>query len=417
MRSDEIRDSGHLLGTALDEVAVLVRDVHGAVSTRMFGALGAVGRPTRLMHDGIAAIAYASTRAGVRWLPPLVGLGVAARRDPAAPSAHDAPAGRVALGALNGFWGDRLERQRPAIATPLRIRTHDGPLREVTDNVVHDARRDATNRLVIFIHGLCESDVSWWLGSERAWGSRATTYGSKLREDDEWTPLYVQVNTGRHISENGYDLAMRLEELAQSWPVAVREVAIVGHSMGGLIARSATHQAADLGHRWTHVLTHVVGLGAPHTGAPLERAVARGAHAMARLPESRPFATWLNRRSVGIKDLRHGAIVEADWFGVDYDVCLDDRCTAVELLPGVAYSTASATLSRRPEGWLAHDLLVEHRSANGMSSRRNLGFDPQRSLHIGGGRHHFHLLNDAQVYAALRHWLATPLLAATAARA
>ena len=416
MRSDEIRDSGHVVGTALDEVAVLVRDVHGAVSQRIFGALGAAGRPARLMHDGVSAIAYTSTRVGVRWLPPVVGLGVAVRRDAAAPSAHDVPAGRVALGALNGFWGDRFEQQRPAIATPLRIRTHDGPMRAVTDNLIHDARADATGRLVIFLHGLCESDVSWWLGSERAWGARNTTYGSKLRADDGWTPLYVQLNTGRHISENGHDLAVRIEEIVAAWPVPVREIAIVGHSMGGLIARSATHQAADLGHRWVRALGHVVGLGAPHTGAPLERIVARGTHAMSRLPETRPFATWLNRRSVGIKDLRHGAILDADWFGVDYDVCLDDRCTAVELLPGVAYSMASATLSRRPEGWFAHDLLVEHRSANGIGSTRTLGFDPERSLHIGG-KHHFHLLNDGRLYAALRRWLATPLTAGAAVNA
>lgn len=408
MRRDEIRDSGQVLGTALDEVAVLVRDVHGALSARMFDALGAVGRPTRLMHDGIATIAYASTRAGVRWVPPLVGLGVAAVRDPAAPSAHDDRAGRVAIGALNGFWGDRLERQRPAIATPLRIRTHDGALRAVAGNVVHDARHDATRRLVIFLHGLCETDLCWWLGSERAWGERTSTYGSKLRHDDGWTPLYVQVNTGRHISANGHELALRIEEVVTAWPVDVDEIALVGHSMGGLIARSATHQGADLGHRWVRAVKHVVGLGAPHTGASLERLVARGTHAMARLPETRPFASWLNRRSVGIKDLRHGAVLEADWFGVDYDVCLDDRCTAVELLPGVAYSMASATLSRRPHGWLAHDLLVEHRSANGIGSARTLGFDPQRSVHIGG-KHHFHLLNDARVYSALREWLATPL--------
>ena len=39
------------------------------------------------------------------------------------------------------------------------------------------------------------------------------------------------------------------------------------------------------------------------------RAVRQPRHPrLARLPETRPFAVWLNRRSVGIKDLRHGAL-------------------------------------------------------------------------------------------------------------
>jgi hypothetical protein len=415
MRSDEIRDTGALLGTALDEVAVLTRDVHRAVANRVFAALGTAARPVQLMHDGIAAIAYTSTRVGVRVVPAAAGLTTAAVRDPAAPSLHDDPRGRFVVGAVNGFWGDRLGAQRPALAAPLRIRTHGGPLRATFANAAHDAGPDASGRLVVFLHGLCETDLAWWLGATANWGDRDVTFGSKLREDDGWTPLYVTLNSGRHISDNARDLADGLEQLVAAWPVPVTDVALVGHSMGGLIARSAAHHGAGQGHAWAALLRHIVGLGAPHTGAPLERLVARGTHLLSVLPETRPFAEWLDRRSVGIQDLRHGAIVDADWRGgwdaaaghCPQDGCLDDRCTDVPLAAGVQYSMASATLSRRPDGAFAHDLLVHHSSAHGFGAARRIAFDPDRRVHIGNS-HHFHLLSDPRIYAALREWLATP---------
>lgn len=407
MRSDEVRDTGALLGTALGELAELTRDVHRAVAGRVFGLLGETAAPARVLHDGVATIAYASVRAGVGLLPPALGLAAAQLTDPAAPSAHDVPRGRFTLNALNGFWGDRLAEQRASLAPELRVRTHEGTLRRLPANVVHDVTGAATGRIVVFVHGLCENDLSWWLGAAKTWGDPAATYGSLLREADAWTPLYVSYNSGLHISANGRELAEVLEELTASWPVPVTEIALVGHSMGGLVARSAAHQGAGLEHAWIGRLRHIVGLGAPHLGAPLERFVSAGTRRLARLPETRPFAVWLNRRSVGIKDLRHGAVLEDDWSGFDADECLDDRCTPAQLLPGVDYSVVSATLSAQPHGLLAHDLLVQHGSAHGIGPARRVAFDPDRSFHVGR-RHHFDLLADPAVYERLRRWLAAP---------
>jgi hypothetical protein len=408
MRGDEVKDSGALLGTALDEVTVMVRDVHKAVAARVFGALGDAGQSVRLMHDGISAIAYTSTRLGLRVLPPAVGAAAGAIRDPAAASAHDSPAGRFALGALNGFWGDRLAVTRRTIAPVMRMRTHEGRMRRIPSNVAFDAGERATGRIVLFLHGLCENDLSWWLGAQKNWGDPSVTFGSKLREDDGWTPIYVVFNSGLHISDNGRRLADRIGELVAAWPMPVTEVALIGHSMGGLIARSSAHQAYETRDDWVAQLRHVIGLGAPHLGAPLERFVARGTHRMSRLPETRPFATWLNRRSVGIKDLRYGAVLEADWAGWDPDTCLDDRCTDAALIPGVQYAVAAATLSKRPHGLLAHDLLVQHASAHGVGPTRRIAFEADRTFHIGG-KHHFDLLGHPDVYARLRSWLAAPV--------
>jgi pimeloyl-ACP methyl ester carboxylesterase len=408
MRSDELRDAGSLAATVLTDMAELAQGVHHAVASRLFGLAGRHGEPIRLMHDGIAALAYATTRLGAKYLPPAAGLVAGTMRDPTAESAHDVPRGRLVLGAVNGFLGDRMAEDHPTLAPQMRVRQHGGPLRHLPANVAADAAASGnpTGRLAVFIHGLCETDLCWSFAAEKRWGDRTCTYGSRLREDDGWTPLYLNFNTGLRVSANGLELAEYLEELVELWPVEVREIALIGHSLGGLVARSAAHQADKLGHEWLGPLRHIVGLGAPHLGAPLERFANWGTHRLARLPETRPFATWLNQRSVGIKDMRYGALLEEDWLGHDPDELLQDRCTPATLLPGVAYSVASATLSREPHGLFAHDLLVQHSSAHGLGKVRSIPFDQERTFHLGGRKHHFDLLADERVYTQLRGWLA-----------
>jgi pimeloyl-ACP methyl ester carboxylesterase len=403
-----MRDAGSLTGTALGELAELAQGVHTAVAGRLFGLAGKPARPIRLMHNGIAAVAYGSTRLGVKYLPPAAGLLAGTMSDPAAESAHDVPRGRFVIGAINGFWGDRIVRTQPALAPQMRMRLHGGPLRRVPANLVADAEASgtATGRIVVFIHGLCETDLCWSFAAEKRWGDRTCTYGSRLRDDDGWTPIYLNFNTGVRVSANGCELAEMMEEVVQGWPVRVSEIALVGHSLGGLVARSAAHQANAAEHQWLGPLRHIVGLGSPHLGAPLERFANWGTHRLNRLPETRPFATWLNRRSVGIKDMRYGALLEEDWLGFDADELLTDRCTPAVLLPGVAYSVASATLSREPHGLFAHDLLVQHGSAHGIGKVRSIPFDHERTFHLGGRKHHFDLLADQRVYDQLRKWLA-----------
>lgn len=407
MRGDEMRDTGVLAGSTLDEVAGVARDVHAAVAERLFGFAGRPGAAIKLAHDGIAAIAYGGTRLGVRYLPQVVGLVAGALQDPCAESVHDRRGGRVAFGAISGIVGDRMAAESAAVAPQMRLRLGNGPLRRVAANVAHDARSapsPVSGKLVVFVHGLCESDLCWSFAAEKRWGDRTATYGSKLHADDGWTPLYLNFNTGLHISANAREFAEQLESLLAQWPVPVTELGIVGHSLGGLIARSAANQAAELGHRWVASLTHIVGLGTPHLGAPLERAVNRGTHRLARLPEGRPLAALLNQRSVGIKDLRHGSVAEADWLDFDPDDPTDN-CTPAMLVPGVSYSMVSATLSREAEGLFAMDLLVQHGSAHGIGKVRSIPFQPDRSHHIGG-KHHLDLLADPTVYEKMRGWLA-----------
>ena len=300
--------AARMFGTALDEIAELARDVHNALAGRIFRLLGPPARPAQVLHDAIAATAYAGSRLGARAVPAAVGTLAAHSGRSSVDAYADTPRGHFTLSALNGFWGDRLADQRAALAPVMSVRTHAGT--PAADARQRRARRERRR------------PASWWSSCTAC--ARATGSGGSAASGPGATPTSPTArccatsaggrrctshyNTGLHISENGRLLAGYLETLVDRWPVPVTEIALVGHSMGGLVVRAAAHMRHERGLSWVRALRHVVGLGTPHLGAPLERLVNRGTHLMARLPETRPFATWLNRRSVGIKDLRHGAV-------------------------------------------------------------------------------------------------------------
>jgi pimeloyl-ACP methyl ester carboxylesterase len=403
VRAAEIRDTGKLLGSTLDEFAVATRDVHRAVSGRVFGLLGNAGRPIQLCHDVVFEVVFGSVRAGVRYAPLIAGYGFAHRGDGV--SVHESRRGRVNLAKINGILGDRVADEAASLATPMLLRTQLGRCARDVDAIIGDGL-PVTGRVVIFLHGLCESDSCWELGAERAWGRRHISYGTKLAADAGWTVLYASYNSGLRISANGVDLAGLLEELVAGWPVPIDEVALVGHSMGGLVARSACHHGVLAGHRWVSELRTVVLLGAPNLGAPLERVVNQGTHVLGLLPETRPFSGLLNRRSNGIRDLRHGSLVEQDWRDFELDDPID-HCTEVALLPAVNYYVVGATLTRTPDSPLAPllgDLLVQWTSATGQHPVRRIPFQEDGWMHLGRASH-FDLLNRPAVYDQLRRWL------------
>jgi pimeloyl-ACP methyl ester carboxylesterase len=257
-----------------------------------------------------------------------------------------------------------------------------------------------------------ETEFSWRIGA----GAHGQTYGSRLVRDLGCTSVYIRYNSGRHVSENGRDLALVLDRLVESWPVEVVEIALVGHSMGGLVARSAAHHAAEAGSPWVDRVRHVVTLGSPHMGAPMAQAVHWASAALGAVPETRPFAAFLRRRSAGIRDLRQGSLVDEDWLDRDPDALRAVACREVPLLDGAVHCFVAATVTRsaeHPVGRLIGDWLVLQPSASGRSRARRIPFREEHGMHLGGATH-FALLNHPRVYEQLRYWLATPPGPATA---
>src|SRR5436190_24297399 len=122
MRSGEIKAIGQLAGEAIARPGVLARDVHRAVAGRTFGALGLLGAPVRVAHDAIAGAAYASIRSGLGALPRAgaarIASGIPADSAPLSATLR----GSIALGALNGAFGDRLARDHRDLALELTVR-------------------------------------------------------------------------------------------------------------------------------------------------------------------------------------------------------------------------------------------------------------------------------------------------------
>ena len=408
MRADEVNDVSQLARATLRGGTSRIHELHQGIADRAFRAVGPAGRPIQELHDAISDLSYSSVRVALGVSARAVG-GVASLRA----SGRDldtARAGRVALAILNGAHGDLLAREAPALALEMTVRVAGRAVPPETP-ALQQAFPGASGRLAVFLHGLTETEDSWGYGAERHHGDRAVTYGSQLQRDLGLTPVYLRYNTGLHISENGRSLDALLTALVDAWPVPVQDVVLVGHSMGGLVARSALHQAGGgtaEAHGWTHLVRDTVTLGSPHLGAPLERGVHRLTALLARLPETRPLSRLLTLRSDGIKDLRRGTLVEADWTGRDLDALTPGEHTHVPLHDGARHFVVLATLSRNPEGRAADllgDLLVPPRSASGDTGDGDrLAFPPDH-VHRVGGMHHFDLLDHPLIYARIRAWL------------
>jgi pimeloyl-ACP methyl ester carboxylesterase len=390
MRSAEITAAGDLAGRALAGTGTLVRDVHAAIARRAFEAVGPSGEPARAVHDGVSAAVYGGVRAALGALPRGAGGALALRAPADAPSLAASPRGALALAALNGAIGDALASEGSALALTMTLR-HRGA------DVDPDAPAIAGPRLAIFVHGLGETDAAWRL---RAAPERPG-YGACLERDFGYIPLGLRYNTGRRISDNGRDLARLLERLVVATPID--EIVLVGHSMGGLVARSACHYGAAEGHAWAAAVRHVFCLGSPHLGAPLEKGANALGWALARLPETRAVARIVNGRSVGIKDLRYGACLEEDWCDCDADELLTDRCHDVPFLPHATFYFVAATLDG-VSGELLGDLLVRYPSAAGAGRKRRVPFALEDGHHVRGLTH-FELLNHPAVYEQMRAWL------------
>ena len=302
------------------------------------------------------------------------------------------------IAALTGLTGDALEEQGSPLAQPMAVRVGGTPV-ELEAGSIAAAFQDATPRIVIFLHGLMETEFSW--------GARVT-YGERLREELGYTPVYVRYNSGLHISQNGRCLSELMDELVAAWLVEVERIALVGHSMGGLVARSACHRGAEEGAGWVRHVRQSVSLGSPHMGAPLEQVVHYASAGLAVLPETQPFSRFLRRRSGGIRDLRQGSLVDEDWRDCDPDALRAAACAELPLLEGATHCFVSATITRSPRhplGRVLGDTLVLRPSARGRSRTRRIPFEDEHGMHLGGA-HHFALLNHPAVYEKLRAWLA-----------
>ena len=381
-------DALSLLSEVADDLVVrTARDTHLAILDRVHTLLrtptaGTAALP-EVVHRGIAGAVYGGIGLGLRGAS--AGLDRWAATG-AGPRLEDDPRGRFLSSAVNGLIGDRLLRERPQMAIPLALRHACRDL-EPDPAPLARAFRDASGDLVVFLHGLCESEEVWDAHRDRT----GTTYGETLAGEG-WSPLYLRLNTGLPLRENGAALAGLMQRIVDAWPVPVRRVALVGHSMGGLVVRAAGAVVAETptaGRPWAELVTDVVTLGTPHLGAPVARGVGHGSRGLGLLPETAAFGRILDWRSQGVHDLVAGLTEDVPpWAHARYHL--------------VAATVTGAR--RHPVGDLVGDGLVRPRSAYGSDRTGRRLFPDADVLHVGR-TDHFGLLNHPDVHDALRRWL------------
>lgn len=399
--ADDWRGLGELIDLATERVTAPVEGMHHAIANRWFGLAGATAGPIHRVYERSTGLVYGSVRTAGSLLGAALGLGANVTGDRVGPI-FSSPAGNGVRVVANAVWGDELEQRESRLRFRIGFRDETGVPIMPDGAGLARAYPGATGRPIVLLHGWGETEACW----QRTDRPESDATLGRTLEAAGCTPLLVRFNSGRHVSDNGADLAKLLEETTRHWPVPVEQVALVGHSMGGLVARSALAAGRDSGHRWASAARHIVTLGAPHLGVPIEKGLNVLSWALKVTPESRPIGEFLDQRSVGIKDLRFGVVAKEDWRGTHPDALLRDVVGEVPLPAGVDHHFVAAAVTADPAhplGILLGDLVVRTGSGTGRGARRSVDATNVRVL---GGRRHPDLVSDHEVHQQLVGWLA-----------
>jgi pimeloyl-ACP methyl ester carboxylesterase len=399
MANSSIGSASRLAIDAVEGVTNIVEDMHRVISR----VSPIVGKAKHGKTRGITGFVYKSVRGVTR----VVGVGLDAALSQLAPLLTPAINKRIGLekreallAALNGVLGDYLVDTGNPLAIPMRFR-HNGKALTLSKDLLTTALPNANGKLLVLVHGLCMNDLQW--------SRDGHDHGATLARELGYTPIYLHYNSGLHISTNGRELAGLMETLVREWPVPITELVIIGHSMGGLVARSACHYAKQAKHTWPKPLRKMIFLGTPHHGAPLERAGNWVDILLGISPYSAPLARLGMIRSAGITDLRYGNLLDEDWQTPTRKSARDAR-TFVPLPKTVKCFAIAATKQPGPGGAgrrLTGDGLVPVASALGQHQDPALSLPiPQARQHLAYSTNHFDLLSRPEIYNQIQHWLA-----------
>lgn len=428
VRPSDLQAAVRLAAQATTGVIGVAEGVHQAVRQRL--GLPAGAEPDRT--GGLTGQIYQ----GIRGVTQLVGHGLDSALASLLPLVDDparhpepSPGREAVLAALNGVLGDHLQATGNPLAQAMELRLAGRRLPLESPALLRERLATASPHLVVLLHGLCMNDTQWLRNGH--------DHGAFLAQALGATPVYLRYNSGLHTSTNGREFARQLEWLVSQWPVPLTTITLVGHSMGGLVARAAVDEAQRSQHRWRAQLQHLVFLGTPHHGAPLERAGHGVDVLLGATPFTAPFKRLGQLRSAGITDLRHGHVRDEDWQGRDRFGSTERRAAPSsdahpwgawrsqgwgpgfvdhrEPLPlpeGVACLAVAATLAPQ-RGLLAERLtgdgLVPLRSALGQHDdpRHRLVF-PREGLRTVYRTGHLELLSSPTVAQQLLQWLQPP---------
>jgi triacylglycerol lipase len=318
------------------------------------------------------------------------------------------------IAVLNGAVGDHLAKSNNGLATEMSV-VHAGQAISVANLCAQ--LKSPSERVVLFVHGLMSTEAVWQFQG-------GGDYGSRLVEDLGVSAIHVRYNSGRAIPDNGEEFARLLTELIQHYPRTVKDISLIGYSMGGLVIRSACQYAnastSDDVHAALALVQRAIYVGTPHRGAPMERAgriVARILEATGD-PYARLFADIANARSRGVKDLARGA---QEWnHPVPLLASMKHFLAAGTLLGDSSVATwfgdAVVPLSSATDGQHAHRHLHLHRHMHPNdapperpATKHALASAlPAHHVRVFPNVNHIEIARNEQVYTQLRTWMNEP---------
>ena len=395
LQGSDLRGLSRLGVDAILGITNLVEALHHSIAS----AAGIFGKAPPGRTTGFTGGVYRTVRGTTRLAGKAGEVLLGTLTGPADDNAST-PMREAVIAALNGVWGDHLAESANPLAIPMHFRINGQALNLSGANLGSQLPAPS-GKIMVLVHGLCMNDLQWT--------RKGHNHGLALAQDLGFTPVFVQYNSGRHVSQNGRELAGLLEQLVAQWPVAVEELVIVGHSMGGMVARSACYYGGENQLDWLAYLTKMVFLGVPHHGAPLER----GGHFVTMLfglsPYAAPFGRLGRSRSAGITDLRFGNLQDLDWQERDRHAQRHDDRHPTPLPAGVQISMVAATTSDREDKMASKvlgDGLVPLTSALGEHANPAMALSvPSRHQLVVTSANHWDLLSRPDVYAQMRTWL------------
>ncbi len=389
----DFRGASRLAIDAVNGVVDIVEAMHANIA----GLGGLFGSNKKKQTAGITGLVYKNIRAitGItgKSLDTLF-TNLSAIVDEKEPT----PRHEAILAALNGVIGDHLKSTKNPLAIPMKLR-RDGMLIAQDDSLFR-LSVGVKKKIMLLIHGLCMNDLQWKRNGD--------DYGSRFAIDDEFVPVYLHYNSGRHVSENGKELSDLLETTFDNIP-GDKELFIVGHSMGGLVLRSAYFYGNQANHKWLKHLKKIVFLGTPHHGAPLEQIGNWVDTILSSNSYSAPLANLGKMRSAGVTDLRYGTILEEDHKTHDRFEPVGDRRTPVPLPLDINCYAIAAVINDASSKFgesIIGDGLVPLFSALGRHDNTALQLRfPENNTLILQGAKHLDLLSHPEIYSALKDWL------------
>jgi len=300
-----------------------------------------------------------------------------------------------AISTLNAWIGDYLSQTGNELQQPMAFYRDNRPV------APEDLVAPAAGKVCVLVHGLGCNESSWKFRAPHEGGD----YGQLLQERFGYMPLYLRFNTGLRVSTNGKQLAELLERFCTCHDVAVTELVLIGHSLGGLVIRSACHLGSEAGQDWVSLVRHVIYLGSPHLGAPLEKTTNVATNALGHFDTTatRVIRDLLNTRSAGVKDLRYGNLVDQDWLDVDPDELMNNRRVPISWLASARHHCAVGQMLESAGTF--GDAMVRPDSAAGRPRGSQPGAPDGSDVQVMAGLDHLALARDPAVYEHIERWV------------